>query len=80
MQKKDQEEGRKVRSPVLLVWSEGYIGKRYDVEAVWRDWVGEGVKIDVRALGDGVGHFGAEEAPKETAEALNAWLAGLKKE
>ena len=36
--------------------------------------VGEGVRIENHGLGDGVGHFGAEEAPDECAEAIVSWL------
>jgi hypothetical protein len=73
-QKKDQEEGRKIKVPLLLVYSEDYIGSRYDFREVWKDWVDEGVDVQTVALGSGIGHFGAEEAPRETAEAVNGWL------
>ncbi|KAF1963750.1 alpha/beta-hydrolase [Byssothecium circinans] len=73
-QREDQEKGRKIEVPLLLIYSEGYIGKRFDFEKVWREWVGEGVGIEKVALGGGVGHFGVEEAPGECAEAINGWL------
>jgi pimeloyl-ACP methyl ester carboxylesterase len=81
-QNEDQETRRKIQVPVLLVWSEAGIGKRYDIPGVWKDWVGKGLrsddgKITTRALGRGIGHFGAEEAPEETAEALLGWLKSL---
>jgi pimeloyl-ACP methyl ester carboxylesterase len=71
---KDQKEGRRIGVPVLLVYSEAGIGSRFDFPDVWREWVGEGVKIDNHGLGDGVGHFGAEEAPEECAETISSWL------
>lgn len=71
-----RERGEKLGMPTLLVYSEQYIGKRFEVAEVWKDWVEEG-KLTACALGDGVGHFGAEEAPKETAKALKDWLVKL---
>ncbi|RYO37509.1 hypothetical protein AA0111_g2340 [Alternaria arborescens] len=73
-QEKDQKEGRKIRVPVLLLYSEAGIGSRFSFPDVWREWVGEGVRIENHGLGDGVGHFGAEEAPDECAEAILSWL------
>ncbi|CAI6335423.1 unnamed protein product [Periconia digitata] len=74
MQKVDQESGKKIGVGVLLVWSEANLGKRYDVFGEWRDWVADGVEVEGLALGDGIGHFGAEEAPRETGEAVVKWL------
>ncbi|KAL5420384.1 hypothetical protein PMIN04_006556 [Paraphaeosphaeria minitans] len=75
VEKRWREEGKKIMVKTLLVNSESYIGKRYDFPEVWKGWV-EGA-AQFHALGGGVGHFGAEEAPKETAEALGKWLKGL---
>jgi pimeloyl-ACP methyl ester carboxylesterase len=76
-QKEDQEAGRKIGVPVLLVYSGGSIGSRYDFGTVWNDWVDDGVEIKKLPLGDGIGHFGAEEAPEQIAKALVEWLKGL---
>ncbi|KAF2676335.1 alpha/beta-hydrolase [Lentithecium fluviatile CBS 122367] len=76
-QKEDQTSGRKIRVPLLLVYSEGYIGGRYDFPDVWEDWVGEGVSVRTKSWGNGIGHFGAEEAPEETAGAIKEWLGEL---
>jgi len=76
-QKEDQEQGRKIAAPLLLVYSEAGIGKRYDVGGAWKEWVEEGVHVKSYPLGDGIGHFGAEEAPEETAKAVVGWLGGL---
>ncbi|PSN61420.1 alpha/beta-hydrolase [Corynespora cassiicola Philippines] len=73
----DQEAGRKIEVPVLLVYSGVSIGSRFDFGTVWNDWVKEGVEITKHPLGDGAGHFGAEEAPEETAAALKKWFQGL---
>lgn len=77
-QEKDQQEGRKIKVPLFLLYSADSIGSRYQFPDVWRDWVDEGVDIQHYGLGDGIGHFGAEEAPEESARVLGKWLEGLK--
>lgn len=78
LQEEDQKAGKKIGvSTLLLIYSEGYIGSRYDLPAEWKDWVEEGVSIESLALGNGIGHFGAEEAPEESAKKINAWLKSL---
>ena len=74
LQREDQRSGRKISIPTLVVYSEVFIGGAYDVEPIWRDWLEEGVRLEVQKIGDGTGHFIAEEAPEETAEIVNAWL------
>lgn len=76
-QEKDQKEGRKIGKPLLVVYASDYIGSRYDFGEVWRDWVDGGVEIRHHGLKDGVGHFGAEEAPEECARVINEWIMGL---
>ncbi|KAF1925808.1 alpha/beta-hydrolase [Didymella exigua CBS 183.55] len=78
VQEKDQEDGRKIGVPLFLLYSAGYIGSRYQFPDVWRDWVSEGVDIQHYGLGDNIGHFGAEEAPEESARVVGKWLEGLK--
>ncbi|KAF1945847.1 alpha/beta-hydrolase [Clathrospora elynae] len=73
----NQKEGRKIGVPLLLLYSEGYIGSRYAFPDVWKEWVGDGVQIKSHALGDGIGHFGAEEAPEECAKVLLDWIKGV---
>jgi pimeloyl-ACP methyl ester carboxylesterase len=73
-EEQDQKEGRKIGVPVLLLYSKAGIGSRFNFPDVWREWVGKDVKIENHGLGDGVGHFGAEEAPEECAEAISSWL------
>lgn len=78
MQEEDQKQGRKIGIPLFLLYSETYIGSRYKFPDVWTDWVSEGVDVQHHALGDGIGHFGAEEAPEESARVVGKWLEGLK--
>ncbi|KAF2195721.1 alpha/beta-hydrolase [Zopfia rhizophila CBS 207.26] len=76
-QKEDQAQGRRIPCPVLLIYSKHYIGSRFDVRKEWEEWVKTGVSIQDHALGNDIGHFGAEEAPEESARVVWGWLRGL---
>jgi pimeloyl-ACP methyl ester carboxylesterase len=76
-QERDQKEGRKIEVPLLLLYGKDFIGKRYDFGTVWNEWVKVGVEITNHGLGDGVGHFGAEEAPEECGKIIGEWLRGV---
>lgn len=77
-QQRDQKEERKIKVPLFLLYSADSIGSRYQFPDVWKEWVDEGVDVEHHGLGDGVGHFGAEEAPEESARVVGKWLEGLK--
>lgn len=63
---------RKILCPTLVLWGdEGFVGRRYDVLSVWRDYA-----EDVKGHGVPGGHFVPEEAPKETVAALRTFFAG----
>lgn len=68
-QRKDQEQGRKLDIDTLLIYSDDYIGKRYNMEKVWGEWMGTG-KLEIVPIGDSIGHFVAEEAPETTTSAI----------
>lgn len=69
-QEKDQKAKRKIRNiDVLVLYSAEYLGKRYDVQKVWEEWMGEG-ELEVKSVGNGCGHFIAEERPEQTAAAI----------
>ncbi|KUJ17017.1 alpha/beta-hydrolase [Mollisia scopiformis] len=68
-QEKDQKAGRKIDIDVLVLYSADYLGKRYDVKKVWEEWMGKG-DLQVQNVGDGCGHFIAEEKPQECAAAV----------
>lgn len=58
--------GERVRCPLLVLWGEqGYVGRAYDVPAVWRQYAD-----DVMTAALDCGHFLPEERPAETARAL----------
>jgi len=77
LQKKDQEEGRRISSPLLLLYSQDYIGSHFNFSTVWKDWVDEGIDVQCHGLGNGIGHFGAEEAPEECVEVIARWSKSL---
>lgn len=76
LQEDDQRQGRKVAVPTLLVYSSKYLGKRYDVKSVWKEWVREGTRIETVGIEE-VGHFVAEEAPEQTTEAMMRFYRSL---
>lgn len=75
LQVKDQEEGRKVDVPVFVIYSSEYLGKRYDVNKLWEDWVIPGTEVATFGIEGNVGHFLPEEAPKIVIEKLEDWLS-----
>lgn len=70
LQKRDQARGKKIEIPTLVLYSESYLGTRYDIATVWREWVGPKVSLKTKGIDGGIGHFLAEEAPEWTAEAI----------
>ena len=61
---------RRIECPLLVVWGErGAMHRLYDVPATWRE---RAHVITTRSLP--CGHFVPEEAPRETVEALTAFL------
>jgi len=70
----DRDAGRKIRSPVLAVWSaQGPLDVWYPEKpiALWRDWAD-----DVRGCAIEGGHFFAEAAPEPTATTLRRFFTG----
>ncbi|KAF2100125.1 alpha/beta-hydrolase [Rhizodiscina lignyota] len=75
LQKEDQQQGRKIAVPTLVVYSSAYLGARYDMEKVWKGWVQEGANLKVEGIGDGAGHFLPEEAPVELSNIMISWIS-----
>lgn len=69
-QERDQKAGKKIDIDVLAIYSEEYLGTRYEMEKVWQEWVSGIGKLEMFGIGGGSGHFVAEEAPEETANAI----------
>ncbi|MGN9841297.1 alpha/beta hydrolase [Nonomuraea sp. H19] len=63
--------GDRVTCPLLVMWgTAGFVGRHYDVAAVWRSYATDMSTAAVAASG----HFLAEEAPAATAAALTQFL------
>jgi haloacetate dehalogenase len=61
---------RRIACPLLALWGgRGFVGKSYDVLAIWRDWAD-----DVRGHALDCGHYLAEEAPDDTLAALRGFF------
>jgi haloacetate dehalogenase len=67
----DRAAGTTIACPVLVLWSaRDELPRWFDVVETWRGWAD-----DVRGRGIDAGHFLAEEAPDDVADALLAFLA-----
>lgn len=75
MQRRDLERGDRIRVPVLVVYGRG-LGGRFDVRGSWGDggWVEDGVRMDFLEMGEGVGHFVAEEDAEGVVGGIEAWM------
>ena len=62
-QLEDQEAGRKVDVPTLVLYSAQNLGVMADVPTVWKKRVKEGTKLEVKGIEAGYGHFFLKEAP-----------------
>lgn len=69
--KHDFSQRKKISCPTLALWGSGGLGKRNDdVISTWRQWTKE---LHGKVIADS-GHFIAEEAPADTAQALEKFL------
>jgi haloacetate dehalogenase len=70
----DQEDAaRRISCPLLTLWgSRGFVGRHYDVLAVWRE---KAVEVKGRAID--CGHFLPEEAPIKVATNLREFFMGV---
>ena len=76
-QESDRKEGKRIAVPLLIMFSAAGMGSRFDMKAVWEEWVEEGVSMDVKPIGGGAGHFFAEERPEEAVAGLLGWIEKL---
>ena len=74
MQQDDQANGRKMRVPVLALFSGDGLGQRFDVEKEWQAWVGQRQLLRAVAMGEGVGHHLAEEDAEGVYAVVREWL------
>ena len=65
------DKGRKLACPLLVIWgARSGVGRARDPVKVWKEWADDVVGMSLPC-----GHFVAEEAPRETFEALRAFFA-----
>lgn len=70
LQHDDADMDRRITCPLLVLWgAAGFVGRRYDVLAVWRERAAE-----VHGHAVPGGHFLPEEAPEETYAALQGFF------
>ena len=79
-QRQDQEAGRKISVPILVMYSKKGLGGLFEMGSAWENWVDEGVSIESRGIGNEAGHFFAEERPEEVVGYLSAWIEKLWKD
>ena len=69
VQEGEQAEGVKVRVPLLVIYSEGSLGRMNDVEGIWPRWVEKGVEgVKFVGVGERHGHYLPESADGLVAE------------
>lgn len=63
--------GERINCPLLVLWgTAGFVGRHYDVPAVWESYA---TNVSTGSIA-GSGHYLAEEAPDATAAALTQFL------
>lgn len=73
-QGKDQEAGRKIGVPTLVMFSKARLGRTQDVERVWREWIHEGVEYRGVGVGEERGHYLPEEAFEVVEEEVGKFI------
>ncbi|KAL9055673.1 MAG: hypothetical protein Q9162_003399 [Coniocarpon cinnabarinum] len=74
-QKRDREQGRKIRCETRVLWGKyGVIEKLYDAVKEWGEVVEEG-KLDVKGCrAVEAGHYIPEERPEDLVEEIRSWM------
>ena len=76
-QEAEQEAGKQVELPLMVMYSEGSLAKMHDVEAAWKRWVkGE---LECVGVGGGHGHYFPESWPEIVVENVVRWIEKVKK-
>ncbi|KPI39871.1 Fluoroacetate dehalogenase [Cyphellophora attinorum] len=73
----DQQAGRKINIPTLVVYSKSRFGDTMDCEAEWREWVADGVDYECVGVGDERGHYLPEEAYEVIDELMTKFVNKL---
>jgi haloacetate dehalogenase len=69
----DRAAGRRIACPILALWSRTDLGRWHDVLAVWQSWAQNPRAVTGHAID--TGHYLAEEAPDEVADALRDFFS-----
>ncbi|GIZ46749.1 hypothetical protein CKM354_000986200 [Cercospora kikuchii] len=75
-QTKDQESGRKVTIPLMVVWSASNLGRMHDVPKVWKGWVERPEEVRFEPVDGGFGHYLPEECPERVLPLFREWIEG----
>ncbi|KAF4994624.1 hypothetical protein FGRMN_5669 [Fusarium graminum] len=71
--REDLKNGRKIRSPLLILWGQhGVIEKCFDAIQEWRDVTDDGVSVEGRSVDSG--HYIPEQNPDEVVSAILQFL------
>lgn len=65
----DQEKGRRIEIPTLVLHSIG-LNTMNDVRGVWPNYVKEGTKLEIECPGEGYGHYLPEECPEWSTQKI----------
>jgi len=58
LQAEDQQQGRNIETPLMVIWTDDYLGQRGNVGGVWeRDWIGKRCPVEKLAVGEVIEHF-----------------------
>lgn len=71
----DQEAGRKIAIPTLIIFSAAQLGASANVTEIWREWVRDDVLYQGAGIGNGRGHFLPEEAWDEVSDLVLNFVA-----
>ncbi|KAM3422956.1 hypothetical protein BST61_g437 [Cercospora zeina] len=78
-QTNDQEAGKKVPVPLLLIWSASNLGRMHDVPQVWKGWAEKPEEVRFEPIDGGFGHYLPEECPERVLPLFKEWIDGSKK-
>lgn len=73
-QKKDQAAGKKVTTPLMVIWSASNLGRMHDVQEVWSGWVEKPDGVRFEPIPDGFGHYLPEECPDRVLPLFKSWI------
>ena len=68
MQADDFEARKKISIRTCIMWSQGKLGARLDIEGLWKKWVAEESLLTANGIGDDYGHYLPEECPDIVAQ------------